>query len=86
MIYFLRRGESRLSSETRLNPAGPGYELVVTTDGVMHIEPFQDLATLLSREHELLQAWRAIGWRETGAPTLAAEPTTSDEDWFGRRR
>ena len=64
MIYFLRRGTGRLSSETRLNPLGPGYELVVTMDGATRVESFQDLAGLLSREHELLQAWRAQGWSE----------------------
>ena len=89
MIYFFRRGQSRLAAETRLNPLGPGYELVVTTDGVAHVEPFDDLPALLSREHELLQAWRATGWRETvtETPEASSLPTLSDEeDWLLRRR
>lgn len=92
MIYFFRRGQSRLAAETRLNPLGPGYELVITTDGVAHVEPFEDLPALLSREHELLQAWRATGWHETvtgsaEASPLPTLPTLSDEeDWLLRRR
>ena len=88
MIYFLRRGTGRLSSETRLNPLGPGYELVVTMDGATRVESFQDLAGLLSREHELLQAWRATGWRETETPPPADPiPVSCDEqDWLGARR
>jgi hypothetical protein len=88
MIYFLRRGAGRLASETRLNPLGPGYELVVTMDGVTRVEPFEDLAGLLSREHELLQAWRATGWRETETPPRAEPVPTpcAEEDWLGARR
>jgi hypothetical protein len=88
MIYFLRRGAGRLAAETRLNPLGPGYELVVTMDGVARVESFDDLAGLLSREHELLQAWRATGWRETETPPPAHPvPVPSDEeDWLGARR
>ena len=88
MIYFFRRGQSRLAAETRLNPLGPGYELVITTDGVAHIESFDDLPALLSREHELLQAWRATGWQDTVAgPEPSPLPTLRDEeDWLGRLR
>jgi hypothetical protein len=87
MIYFLRRGAGRLAAETRLNPLGPGYELAVTTDGVTRVEPFEDLAGLLSREHELLQAWRAAGWSETETPLPPVPPVSCDEqDWLGARR
>jgi hypothetical protein len=90
VIYFLQRGPNRVAAETRLNPLGPGYELVVTTDGVTHVESFNDLPALLSREHELLQAWRALGWRETtAAATLyaaQAHAVPDEEDSFGRRR
>jgi hypothetical protein len=88
MIYFFRRGQSRLAAETRLNPLGPGYELVITTDDVARIESFENLPALLSREHELLQAWRATGWHETAAGSEASPlPTLRDEqDWLGRRR
>ena len=72
MIYFFRRGQSQRAAETRLNPLGAGYELVVTTDGETVVEPFSDLPGLLAREHELLQAWRAIGWRESAAPASPA--------------
>jgi hypothetical protein len=67
LVYFFRRGSASLTSETRLNPEGPGYQLVVTEDGKTHIEAFETLQRLLGREHELLQAWRAQGWSEVGA-------------------
>jgi hypothetical protein len=85
VIYFFRRGDHRLACETRLNALGPGYELIVTEDGGTRIEPFDDLAALLGREHELLQAWRAMGWRDTMAPSPATVPR-DDEDWFSARR
>ena len=68
MIYFFRRGDAALAVESRLNPEGPGYELVITEDSGTHTERFDDLPALLSREHQLLHAWRAQGWRELGPP------------------
>lgn len=68
MLYFFRRGEAALSCETRLNPDGQGHQLVVTEHGQARIESFVDLPKLLSREHELVQPWRAQGWRELGQP------------------
>lgn len=64
MIEFFRResGE-RLSCETRLAFDGPGYELVVEDASGSHVERYGDLGRLLAREHELLAAWRALGWR-----------------------
>jgi hypothetical protein len=85
VIYFFRNGDHRLACETRLNPLGPGYELIITEDGVTQIEPFQDLAGLLSREHALLQAWRAMGWRDAKAAPQSAAPR-DDDDWFNARR
>ena len=88
MIYFLRRGVGRLASETRLNPLGPGYKLVVTMDGVTSVEQFDNLAGLLSREHELLQAWRATGWRDGNASAGQAPVPVpcAEEYWLGARR
>jgi hypothetical protein len=74
VLYFFRRGDAALSCETRLNPDGPGYQLVITENSATHLEDFADLARLLAREHELLQAWRAQGWRDVGRPTR----TTAD--------
>jgi hypothetical protein len=88
VIYFFRKGESRLAAETRLNPLGPGYELVVTTDGVSRVESFDELPALLSREHELVRAWRAMGWRETdtAVPQPITPTVTDEEDWLNSRR
>jgi hypothetical protein len=81
VIYFFRKGDRRLTCETRLNPLGAGYELVVIDDGVTRVESYVELSALLSREHELLQAWRAMGWRE--APGHITSRTNSEE-WSGR--
>jgi hypothetical protein len=72
MLYFFRRGDSALSCETRLNPDGPGYQLVISENNVRRIEHFNELPKLLAREHELLLAWRAQGWRDL---TLARTPS-----------
>jgi hypothetical protein len=80
MIYFFRRADAQLSSETRLNPEGPGYQLVITENGQTRIESFDELPKLLGREHELLQAWRAQGWRDVGPPTK-----TPVDSWPGPR-
>ena len=78
VLYFLRRGADAMSCETRLNPDGPGFQLVITENARERIEDFQELPVLLAREHELLKGWRALGWREVGAP----KPTTPDT-WTG---
>jgi hypothetical protein len=69
-----------MSCETRLNPNGPGFQLVITENARERIEDFDELADLLAREHELLQAWRAQGWRDVGTP----KPTAPDA-WTGPR-
>jgi len=80
VLYFFRRGPDEMSCETRLNPDGPGFQLVVVENDRQRVEDFDELPMLLSREHELLQAWRAQGWREIGAPS----PTPVDT-WSGPR-
>lgn len=79
MLYFFRRGDAAMSCETRLNPDGSGYQLVITEHEHQRIENFDQLARLLAREHELLQAWRAQGWRDVGQPTR-----TNVDPWPGR--
>jgi hypothetical protein len=80
VIYFLRRGSAQMTCETRLNPEGPGYQLVIGTGSEERVEPYAELSDLLSREHELLQEWRAQGWRES-APRVPSDP----EPWSGPR-
>ena len=68
MVWFYARGPERRSCETRLALVGEGYELVVREGKQVWVESFADLPTLLSREHELLTAWKAQGWsNEDGA-------------------
>jgi hypothetical protein len=64
MIYFFVRGAERKSCELRLNPDGEGYELVITENGKVQLERFNGIERLLAREHELLNAWKALGWKE----------------------
>ena len=66
MIYFFRRGDASLTCETRLDPEGHGFELVISEQGKTRSERFEKLPAMLAREHELLHAWRALGWREIG--------------------
>ena len=80
MLYFFRRADSTLTCETRLDPMGNGFQLVVKENGHERIETFAELAKLLSREHELVQAWKAQGWRETSQPRR-----TPVDTWSGPR-
>ena len=50
--------------EVRLVTDGPGYELVVVDGTRRRTERFGTITALLSREHELLAAWRAMGWQD----------------------
>lgn len=77
MLYFFRRGDVALSCETRLNPMGAGFQLVIIENGHEQIETFSELPKLLAREHELIQAWKAQGWRETGEPSRTPVDTWS---------
>lgn len=64
MLYVFTRGAHRKTCETRLSADGEAFELVVEEEGVEHIDRFATIERLLSREHELLRAWRAQGWVE----------------------
>jgi hypothetical protein len=64
MLYVFTRGQQRKTCETRLSGDSDGFELVVVEDGIEHVDRFPTIDRLLSREHELLQAWRAQGWSE----------------------
>jgi hypothetical protein len=58
------RGSDFVLCDTCRNPDGPGFLLVVTQNGVRHIERFDSVPLMLEREHEWLATWRAHGWRE----------------------
>jgi hypothetical protein len=80
VVYFFRRGGEAITCETRLDPDGPGFQLVITEHNTSRIEQFDALPELLAREHELLRAWRAQGWRDVGQPTR-----TPADTWSGPR-
>ena len=67
MIYFYRRAGDTRMCETRLEPEGPGLELVVTEGRDSRIERFADTIALARREDELRHDWLLDGWRAMGA-------------------
>lgn len=63
MLHFLVRGAERKTYELRLSPDEVGFELMVRDEtGQEFVEYFTTIDRLLGREHELLTAWRALGW------------------------
>ena len=70
MVWFYARGVERRSCETRLALVGQGYELVIREGKESSVERFTELRKLLSREHQLLTAWKAQGWRSAEAAQL----------------
>jgi hypothetical protein len=85
MVWFYARGQERRFCETRLaDDDKGGYDLIVTDESGSHIERFLELSRLLSREHELLAAWRAQGWRvsstEKGSARAPIAAARRDQD------
>jgi hypothetical protein len=85
LVYFFVLGEKRRRCETRLAAEGNGFELVITDGPAEHVEHFDDLANVLSREHELVTAWRAQGWSDRTAQRRA-EPRPARRPLIGRSR
>jgi hypothetical protein len=63
MVYFFHRGAETRTCETRAEPHGTGYELVITEDRRSRVEHFHDARTLENRQYELRHAWLLRGWR-----------------------
>ena len=54
------------------------YELIVTEpDGVTRVERYTERAGMLRRQHELLCAWKAQGWRELEPEPACSAPVKS---------
>ena len=71
MLYFLVRGAQRKTYEMRLSSDGDGFELIVHDEQNREsVEKFTSLERALEREHELLSAWRALGWHDP--PTVGS--------------
>jgi hypothetical protein len=48
------------------------YELIITApNGVSRVERYTERAAMLRRQHELLTAWKAQGWRELDPEPVA---------------
>ena len=57
------KGNQRQSCE--LHEASLWYELIITeSNGKSRVERYTERAQMLRRQHELLTAWKAQGWRE----------------------
>ncbi len=57
------KGNQRQSCD--VHEASLWYELIITDPkGVSRVERYTERASLLRRQHELLRAWKAQGWRE----------------------
>ena len=64
MIYFFCRAGDTRTCETRSEPDGRGYELLVTEGRRSYVERFQDSQALANRQCELRYTWLANGWRD----------------------
>jgi hypothetical protein len=63
MTWTYEKGDERMSCEAR--EAMLWYELIVTMpDSTVRVERYTERAGMLRRQHELLCAWKAQGWRE----------------------
>jgi hypothetical protein len=71
MLYILARGREQKTLQVRQNPAGAGYQLLITENDQQVDESYRDLPSLLLREHQLVTAWRAAGWREAVVPRVS---------------
>jgi hypothetical protein len=48
------------------------YELIITApNGVSRVERYTERAAMFRRQHELLAAWKAQGWRELDPEPVA---------------
>ena len=81
MVWVDSGGAERRSCEMRLAGTGDGYGLVIRDEKKTRVEPFGDLRELLSREHQLLSAWKAQGWKNAEA----AQPTVRGTHGAGSR-
>ena len=63
MIYFYQRAGDRRTCETRLEPHGPRFELIVVDGRNSRVEHFDDATALASRQYELRRSWMLNGWR-----------------------
>jgi hypothetical protein len=67
------KGNQRQSCH--IQEASLWYELVITDPkGVSRVERYTERASLLRRQHELLCAWKAQGWRELEPEPAGLKP------------
>ncbi len=65
------KGNQRQSCD--VHEASLWYELIITEpSGKSRVERYTERAQMLRRQHELLTAWKAQGWRELEPEPAAA--------------
>jgi len=64
ILYSSARSNAARTTTVRRSLTGSGYDLIVTDGSDERLEHFETMDRLLLREHELVAAWRAAGWRE----------------------
>lgn len=66
MALMFAKDDARLYCEAR--DGNRCCELVIMqADGATRVEQYPDRAAMLRRQHELVRAWKAQGWRELEA-------------------
>ena len=69
-MMLFAKGNQRQSCD--VHEASLWYELFITQpNGVLRVERYTERAALLRRQHELLTAWKALGWRELEPEVVA---------------
>lgn len=69
-MNLFAKGNQRQSCDVREESLW--YELIITEpNGKTRVERYTERAAMLRRQHELLTAWKAQGWRELEPETTA---------------
>jgi hypothetical protein len=71
MGWSFVRGAQWLHCEVRAGGAGSDWEILVRLpDGTPRVEHYPDQVSLLSRQFELIRAWKAQGWCEVDSEAI----------------
>ncbi|MGH9349481.1 MAG: hypothetical protein ACRD26_19695 [Vicinamibacterales bacterium] len=67
MVWFFERESERLQYEIRHEPAGHGYELVISAAAEEKVERVESPAALLTRSQDVWARLLSGGWRPLSA-------------------
>jgi hypothetical protein len=60
--YFFIRGSETRTLEIRLDPGATTFEILVVEGESEHLEQFQSLDDLITRERVIFNEWGSDGW------------------------